>query len=77
MTKILYLHGFASSADSTKANLIKSFVKKNTETTSILIPNLENNIKNAYAQISEIIKKVTDKTKETVKKALVSAKLLS
>ena len=57
MTKILYLHGFASSADSTKANLIKSFVKKNTETTSILIPNLENNIKNAYAQISEIIKK--------------------
>ena len=45
MTKILYLHGFASSADSTKAKVIKSFVKKNTSSTKILIPNLDNNIK--------------------------------
>ena len=28
MTKILYLHGFASAADSTKANLIDSYIKK-------------------------------------------------
>ena len=57
MTKILYLHGFASSSDSTKADLIKSFVKKNTAATKILIPNLDNDIKNAYYQIEEIIKK--------------------
>ena len=57
MTKILYLHGFASSSDSTKADLIKSFVKKNTTATKILIPNLDNDIKNAYYQIEEIIKK--------------------
>ena len=56
MTKILYLHGFASSADSTKAKVIKSFVKKNTSSTKILIPNLDNNIKRAYQQIEEIIK---------------------
>ena len=56
MTKILYLHGFASSADSTKAKVIKSFVKKNTSSTKILIPNLDNNIKKAYLQIEEIIK---------------------
>ena len=56
MNKILYLHGFASSADSTKAKLIESFVKKNTNSTKILIPNLNNNIKNAYQQIEEIIK---------------------
>ena len=56
MTKILYLHGFASSADSTKAKVIKSFVKKNTSSTKILIPNLDNNIKSAYQQIEEIIK---------------------
>ena len=49
MTKILYLHGFASSADSTKAKVIESFVKKNTGSTKILIPNLDNNIKRAYA----------------------------
>lgn len=56
MNKILYLHGFASSADSTKAKLIESFVKKNTHSTKVLIPNLNNNIKNAYQQIEEIIK---------------------
>jgi|SRR5210317_1741059 len=56
MTKILYLHGFASSADSSKAKAIESFVKKNTSSTRILIPNLNNNIKNAYQQIEEIIK---------------------
>ncbi len=56
MTKILYLHGFASSSDSTKAKVIESFVKKNTSSTKILIPDLDNNIKNAYGQIEEIIK---------------------
>ena len=56
MTKILYLHGFASSADSSKAKVIASFVKKNTSSTKILIPNLNNNIKTAYQQIEEIIK---------------------
>ena len=56
MTKILYLHGFASSADSTKAKVLESFVKKNTNSTNILIPNIDNDIKNAYQQIEEIIK---------------------
>ena len=56
MIKILYLHGFASSADSTKAKVIESFVKTNTSSTKILIPDLNNNIKNAYQQIEEIIK---------------------
>ena len=56
MTKILYLHGFASSADSMKAKVIESFVKKNTSSTKILIPDLDNNIKNAYQQIEAIIK---------------------
>ena len=56
MTKIIYLHGFASSADSTKAKVLESFVKKNTSSTKILIPNIDNNIKNAYQQIEKIIK---------------------
>ena len=29
MTKILYLHGFASSSDSTKAMQIKEYIKNN------------------------------------------------
>jgi len=56
MTKILYLHGFASSANSTKAKVLESFIKKNTNSTKILIPNINNNINNAYQQIEEIIK---------------------
>ena len=56
MTKILYLHGFASAADSTKANLIDSYIKKNSRSTKTLIPDLDNDIENAYHQIDEIIK---------------------
>ncbi len=56
MTKILYLHGFASSADSTKANLIYSFIKKNTKEAEILIPDLDNNIEKAYNQMEKIIR---------------------
>ena len=57
MAKILYLHGFASSANSTKANLINTFIKKNTKSTQILIPDLDNDIESAYLQIDLIIKK--------------------
>ena len=56
MTKILYLHGFASSADSTKANQISSFINKEMKKTKILIPDLNNNIKHAHDQIKFIIK---------------------
>ena len=57
MTKILYLHGFASSADSTKADLTGSFVKRNTKKTKILIPNLDNDIEAAFYQIESLILK--------------------
>jgi len=36
MTKILYLHGFASSADSTKAKIIESYVKRSTKEINFL-----------------------------------------
>ena len=57
MTKILYLHGFASSADSTKADLTGSFVKRNTKKTKILIPDLDNDIELAFYQIESLILK--------------------
>ncbi len=57
MTKILYLHGFASSANSTKANLINAFINENAKSTQILIPDLDNDIESAYHQIDLIIKK--------------------
>ena len=56
MTRILYLHGFASSGDSTKALLLKKYIEDETSNTEILIPNLENNIADAFEQIDSLIK---------------------
>ena len=56
MTKILYLHGFASSANSTKACQLNKYIVNSTSETNILIPNLENNIIDAVEQIDNIIK---------------------
>ena len=52
MTKILYLHGFASSADSTKALQLQKYIEHHTQQTNILIPNIENNILKAVDQIN-------------------------
>ena len=57
MTKILYLHGFASSASSTKACQLNKYIVNSTSETNVLIPNLENNITDAVEQIDNIIKK--------------------
>ena len=55
MTKILYLHGFASSADSTKALQLKKYIEHHTKQTNILIPNIENNILKAVDQINLVM----------------------
>ncbi len=56
MAKILYLHGFASSANSTKACQLNEYIVNNTSKTNIFIPNLENNIIDAVEQIDNLIK---------------------
>lgn len=56
MVKILYLHGFASSADSTKAEQISFFINKKMEETEILIPDINNNIMLAHDQIESVIR---------------------
>jgi len=56
MTKVIYLHGFASSSNSTKALELNEYIKKNTSDTSLLIPDIENNIENAVSQIESLIK---------------------
>ena len=57
MNKILYLHGFASASDSTKAQQLNSHIKNNTSDITIHIPNIENNISLAVDQIESLIKK--------------------
>ena len=56
MAKILYLHGFASSADSTKALQLQEYINHNYSKTEIMIPNIENNIADAAQQINNLIK---------------------
>ncbi len=55
MAKIIYLHGFASSANSTKALQLKKYILENYSKTEIIIPNIENNIFDAVQQIDKLI----------------------
>ena len=55
MAKIIYLHGFASSANSTKALQLKKYILENYSKTEIIIPDIENNIVDAVQQIDKLI----------------------
>ena len=44
---ILYFHGFASSSDSDKAKIIKSYISKISKKIKIFTPDLSNNFKEA------------------------------
>ena len=52
---ILYFHGFASSSNSNKANVLKKYISKNYKNTEIIIPDLNNKFKLAVSQINELI----------------------
>ncbi|MGA1761947.1 MAG: YqiA/YcfP family alpha/beta fold hydrolase [Gammaproteobacteria bacterium] len=55
MNHILYLHGFASSSDSTKAKLFKTFIQKSKEFV-VLVPDLPNNLIGWSSVIEELVK---------------------
>ena len=52
---ILYFHGFKSSSDSDKAQEFKKFIENNTSQTKIIIPDLEDDFKEAHKQIETLI----------------------
>jgi predicted esterase YcpF (UPF0227 family) len=54
---ILYFHGFKSSSNSGKAQEFKSFVENHTSQTKIIIPDLEDDFKEAHKQIETLIDK--------------------
>ena len=54
---ILYFHGFKSSSDSGKAQEFKKFIENNTSQTKIIIPDLEDDFKEAHKQIKTLIDK--------------------
>ena len=56
MKNILYLHGFASSSDSTKAKLFKEFVNSH-KNLNVLTPDLPNNLIGWSKLIEELCEK--------------------
>lgn len=55
---ILYFHGFKSSSNSSKAQEFKSFVENHTSQTKILIPDLDDDFKQASKQIKSLINEI-------------------
>ena len=55
---ILYFHGFKSSSDSGKAQEFKNFIENHTSQTSIVIPDLDDDFKNANNQIKNLINEI-------------------
>jgi len=56
MTKnIFYFHGFKSSSDSNKAKIFKRFLKDNSKTTKIFVPDLKNKFEEAIKQIQTLV----------------------
>ena len=58
--KLLYLHGFNSSPESTKAKIFSQFLSKNIKA-KVLIPNLPNSPKDTIELLSNIVEKENSK----------------
>lgn len=54
---LIYFHGFASSSESNKANVIKSYLSKKLNKTNIYIPDLNNNFQKAIKETNSFIDK--------------------
>ena len=53
---ILYFHGFASSSDSEKAEILKKYISSFAKKTKLIIPDLNNNFQEAIKEIKQLIK---------------------
>ena len=52
---IFYFHGFASSADSTKAKVFDDFIKEKFPTIYLHIPNIDNSIEKSFSQLENLV----------------------
>ena len=53
---ILYFHGFASSSDSEKAEILKNYISSVTKKTRLIIPDLNDSFQKAVKEINQLIK---------------------
>ncbi|GIS34915.1 MAG: hypothetical protein Ct9H90mP6_01720 [Gammaproteobacteria bacterium] len=52
---IFYFHGFASSADSTKAKVFDDFIKEKFPDICLHIPNIDNSIEKSFIQLEDLV----------------------
>ena len=52
---IFYFHGFASSADSTKAKVFDEFIKEKFPTIYLHVPNIDNSIEKSFTQLENLV----------------------
>ncbi len=53
---ILYFHGFASSSDSEKADILKNYISSIAKKTKLIVPDLNDNFQKAFKEIKQLIK---------------------
>ena len=58
---IIYLHGFKSSSDSSKAKVFDSLIKKHARKTQVIIPDIKDDIRDSYEQIELSKDQLNDK----------------
>ena len=56
---IFYFHGFASSADSTKAIVFDNFIKEKFPNVCLHIPNIDNSIEKSFIQLEKLVEENT------------------
>ena len=54
---IFYFHGFASSADSTKALVFQNFIKKRFPNVQLHVPNIDNSLEKSFVQLEDLVNK--------------------
>jgi len=54
---IFYFHGFASSANSTKALVFQNFIKKRFPNVQLHVPNIDNSIEKSFVQLEDLVNK--------------------
>lgn len=56
---IFYFHGFASSAQSTKAVVFKNYINKHFPQVKIVVPDIANKIEDSFIQLEQLVKQET------------------
>ena len=67
---IFYFHGFMSSAESSKAQIFKKFIKHNFPNTKLIIPNIADKFSEAIPQLNKLVSEDLSESKSFIGSSL-------